>query len=783
MAQVNQPSFTGGELKPSIHGRVEISKYGVGCQVLRNFVIHAGGGVSNRGGFRYLAKAKYDDKNTILVPFQFSQTQTYMLEFGDLYMRVWKDGGLVLNTAKNITDITNASVATFTSAAHGFTVGTWVFIASVVGMTPLNGRFFIVSGVSTNTFTLTDLFGNAVNSSNYPAYVSGGTVSSVYEVATPYAHGDLVSAYEVPGVSAEKIGLDFTQSADVLTICGEGYETRELTRTGHTAWTFSVPTYAPNIAAPTGVSLSGPAASGGTATFNYIVTAIDSETGEESVGSTAATTAVGKIADTWVAADYIDISWTAVSGASKYNVYKDKNGYYGFIGPATGTTFRDDNMEPLADDAPPEARNPFSGAGNYPGAVALHEQRRVFARTANNPDTTYMSQTANYRNMNVSVPAKDSDALTFTIASEQVNAIKYLLSVGDLLAFTGNGEWVFAGANDSALSPSTISAKRQTGRGIAPVKPILIGDTALLVQARGKKVRDLRYTLESDGYNGNDVSILSSHLFKKTRSADKRVRWWTYQQEPDSLVWSCHNDGSFTSLTYQREHEVWGFARHDTDGKVMWFSSVPEGDKDVVYAVVKRTINGVERQLIEILESRDVEEEELEYAFFVDSGVQFEGNTGTVLYGLEHLEGVEVSVLADGNHLPGHTVSGGTLTLPDVYSTIAVGRAYVSDIQPMDIEMELKSGSTRGRGKHIPAVFLQVYASRGMKAGPSFDELSELRGERTDELMGEATRLRTGTFRIGIKSTWKTGAAVCIRHDYPLPCTILSIAPDVEVAS
>lgn len=779
--RATQPSFTGGELKPSLHGRTDIAKYGVSCKVLRNMIIHSSGGISNRGGMRYLVKAKYDDKNTLLVPFQFSTEQNYMLEFGHEYMRVYKDGGLVLNASQNLTSITKAVQAIFSCTAHGLTAGTWVFIANVSGMKQVNGRFFIVDTVPTpDTFTVTDLFGTVLNSSFFDAYTFGGTVSSVYEIATPYDHLDLCSEYEVLGVAQEKIGIDFTQSADVMTISHVNYDTQELSRTGHTSWAFTTVSYSPNISAPTGVSISGPAASGGSSTIRYVVTAVDEETGEESVASAPASTAAGKMA--WTTSDYIDISWSG--SATKYNVYKDMNGFYGFIGPASGTSFRDDNIEPVANDSPPQARNPFSGAGNKAGAITLHDQRRVFARTLNKPDTVFMSQTANYRNMNVSQPAKDSDALTFTIASQQVNAIKYLLSIGDLLAFTGNAEWLLAGQGDTPLSPSTISASKQTSYGIAPVPPLLSGNSALMVQAFGQKIYDLRYSLEADGYNGNEISILSSHLFRKTRNVDKRIIDWCYQKEPDSLVWIACKDGSFASLTYQREHEVWGFARHDTDGEILRFSCIPEGDSNYVYAVVRRTIGGVSRQVIERMETRKVDEDDVVYGFFVDSGITIDGNSSYDIYGLEHLNGATVTILADGSVLPSRIISGGKITLDKVYNTIHIGRSYISDVQPLDIETELRGlGSTKGKAKRIPRVFVHVYSSRGLKAGPDENNLREYKAERTTELLGEPTRLQSRIFEIGIKSEWKTQASVFLRHDVPLPITILSITPDVEFAT
>lgn len=785
MSIANQPSFTGGELKPSLHARVDVAKYGVGCMTLKNFCIHASGGISNRSGMRYIVKAKYDDKNTILVPFQFSTEQNYMLEFGHLYMRVYRNGGLVLNTSKNISGITKASLGVFTCVGHGYSAGTWVFVSSVSGMSQVNGRFYIVKTTPTvDTFTLTDLFGNDLNTINYSAYAYGGVVSSVYEISTPYDHADLASLYEVPTVSQEKIGLVFTQSADVMTITHVGYETRELSRTGHTSWSLNTISFSPLIAAPAGLSMSGSGSSGGTSTIKYIVTAVDSETAEESIGSTEAVTTAGKNPNSWLTSDVIDLTWSAVTGASKYNVYKNVNGFYGFIGPAIGTTFRDDNIDPTSSDAPPESRDPFSGAGNYAGSVALHDQRRVFARTTNKPDTVFMSQTSNYKNMNVSVPAKDTDALQFTIASEQVNAIKYLMSLNDLIAFTGSAEWMLASQSNAPLSPSTVGAVKQSGRGIGPVKPLLIGNTALFVQSRGKKIRDFKYSIEADGYDGNDISILSSHLFKKTRDVDKRIKNWAYQQEPDSLVWIVHNDGSFTSLTYQREHEVWGFSRHETDGKMIDVCSMPEGDKDVIYFIVERIVNGIPRRFIERMDARDPDEDDLEYSFYVDSGIQFEENISDTFYGLEHLSGKTVTVLADGNVLPDVMVdTDGKVILDGVYSTVSIGLPYSSDVQPLEIEVTMRDGSsTKGKAKRIPSVYVHLYNSRGLFAGPDFENLKEVRGERTNELMGDPTRLQSRVMRVDIKSSWKVQSAVCLRHNVPLPCTILSISPDVEFA-
>jgi hypothetical protein len=779
MANVNQPSFTGGELKPSLHARVDLAKYGVSCKTLLNYIIHSAGGVSNRSGDRYITKAKYDDWDAILVPFRYSLEQTYFLEFGDEYMRVYKDGGLVLNSSQAITGVTKANPAVVTCVGHGYAPGDWVFITGIIGTYELNDRFFKISTVPTvDTFTLTDLFDNGIDTTFLTTYGSGGTVASVYEMATPYDWTDIINAYEVIGVSQEQTGMVFTQSANVMTITILGYDIYELTRSAHNSWTITAVTFAPTLAAPTGLATSGPAASGGASTIKYKVTALTTNY-EESLPSSALVDADCKYPGSWVASDYIDLSWSAVSGAARYNVYKDTNGFYGYIGTADSTTFRDDNIDPAVSDSPPEARDPFTGTSSYPGSVTLHNQRRVFARTQDQPDTVFTSQTSNYKNMNVSNPLKDTDALTFTIASEQVNDIKYLLSINDLIGFTGNAEYLL-----DITSPGSISSKKQSGRGIGPVPPLLIGNSALIVQARGKKIRDFNYRYEANGYDGNDISILSSHLLRKTRNVDKRPISWAYQQEPDSIVWIVHNDGSLSSLTYNREHEVWGFARHETDGLYKRVVCIPEGDKDVVYFIVERTVNGVARRLIERMDSREVDENDLDSSFYVDSGIQLTGNARQVVYGLEHLEGKTVQILADGLVLNPMVVSGGKLDLGDVYESLSIGLPYNCDIQPLDIETSTKgSGSTKGRYRRIPKVYIQVYNSLGLYAGPDVNHLTELTQERTDELMGEPTRLQNRTFAIDIFADWKDQAAVYIRHSHPTPITILSITPDVELAT
>ncbi|TAJ97348.1 MAG: hypothetical protein EPO41_02775, partial [Reyranella sp.] len=387
------PSFAAGELSPALHGRVDLAKYQVGLATCLNWFIHPFGGASTRAGTAFVGTVLDATRRSRLVPFAFNTEQTYVLEFGDQKMRVVKEGGYVLEGAVTIAGISlaNPGVVT-TSGAHGYSTGDRVFLDGIAGITALNRRTVTVTALGASTLSI------GIDTSGYGAWTSGGTVARLYTLATPYVEADLPR-------------LKFVQSADTMTLTHPSYAPRNLTRTGHAAWSLTAITYAPTQQPPTALASSS-AGSG----FDYVVTAVSEETGEESVASASvsATTQTSKI------------TWTDAAGANSYNVYKGKNGVYGFIGRAgDGTTgFTDTTVAPDTSDTPPEDKNPFDATDKYPGCSTYHEGRQWYARTNQKPQTLYSSASAAFNNMNTSSPSKDSDAITRTIASREVNEIR-----------------------------------------------------------------------------------------------------------------------------------------------------------------------------------------------------------------------------------------------------------------------------------------------------------------------------------------------------------------------
>jgi hypothetical protein len=220
-------SFTAGEISPRLEGRIGIEKYREGLAEMVNMVVMPHGGVTRRPGTEFLGEVKDSSVKNRLIPFQFKTSDTYILEFGDQTMRVYRNGLQILNgTAKTITGITQADPGVVTSASHGFSNGDEVYVSGIVGMTELNGRNYLVANATTNTFTLQDLFGNDIDTTGFTAYASAGEAEEIYEIATPYAEADLFA-------------LNYVQSADTMYIVHPSYDIRVLTRAANNNWSFA----------------------------------------------------------------------------------------------------------------------------------------------------------------------------------------------------------------------------------------------------------------------------------------------------------------------------------------------------------------------------------------------------------------------------------------------------------------------------------------------------------------------------------------------------------------
>jgi hypothetical protein len=346
-----QNSLNGGELSPSLLGRTDLAKYGSACSTARNFFANYRGGVSSRAGLAYVGTCKQQYPVPPRdIPFQFSLNQGYVLEFGDHYMRIKSNGAYVTEAAKTVTSVNTSGL--FTLSSHGYSVGDWLYDS---GNTGFSGLTWIVHTATTNTFTVTDLFGNVITSA---VASTGGTVARLYTVVAPYAAVDLPY-------------LKYTQSADVMTLCcvntstSTEYPPYSLVRSGNTNWAFTAETFTANILPPTGASVTAQSSGVATTWYSYVVTAVNANTGEESVACLPVSVQNNDIA---LSLGSNTVSWQTVAGATSYNVYAATPSYnatvpvsslFGYVGTALGPSYTDTNITADFTRVPPVHNDPF----------------------------------------------------------------------------------------------------------------------------------------------------------------------------------------------------------------------------------------------------------------------------------------------------------------------------------------------------------------------------------------------------------------------------------------
>ena len=470
----------------------------------------------------------------------------------------------------------------------------------------------------------------------------------------------------------------------------------------------------------------------------------------------------------------VQISWTAVADAEYYTVYKDPSDgseLYGYIGETNTLLFVDYNIAPYSSLAPPNESTPISTAGDYVGCVGYYQQRKLFANTDNLPQTFWTSQTGIFNSLRSSRPVRDDDGIVFSINSRQVNEIRHIVSMEDLILLTSGAEYRVTEGQDFVLTPSTVGARPQSYTGSSKVRPAVINESVVFVQDKSNKVRDLNYSIDSARYTGNDLSIMAEHLFLNRTIVDM-----DYAKDPYGILWCVMSDGALLGLTYQREHEVWAWHKHETEGFFESVAVIAEGDRDATYFVVRRNINGNDVRYVERLEPRYLDS--AESPFFVDSGLTYEGAATDTISGLDHLEGEELAVLADGNVVKGLTVSGGSITLPRAASVVHAGLGYTCDIYTLPLDSNEQP--TQMRKRNVAEVAINVQESRGGFVGPDFDNLIEIK-PRFDSDGYDPIALKTFEERVNIQPDWNDNGQIAIRQSDPLPLSILTVTPEFDV--
>ena len=822
------PSFTAGEMSNSMQGRTDFAKYFSAASRIENFVVLPHGPITRRPGTYFVSEVKTSSAKTRLIPFTFSTTQTYILEFGNQYIRFYKDDGQI---------------------------------------------------------------------------TSGG---SAYEISTPYT-------------TAQLFNLKFAQSADVMYICNENHSVRKLSRTGHTSWTLTEVEFndGPYLDSNTTSTTMTPSGTSGNITITASASAFVS-------------TDVNRL-----------ISFN--SGYAKITAFNSATS----VAATTQKDFADTS-------AKTEWKlGAFSTTTGHPSCVSFFEQRLVFSATSQQPQTMFFSKSGDYENMEGGTD--DDDAMVYTIASNQVNAIQAMKATRTLIVMTTGGEYaVSSGAAQDAITPTNINIRKQSNYGSAGVDALSIGNATIFLQRAKRKIRELAYNFDTDGYTAPDLTILADHI------SESGLIDMSYQQEPYSIVWAVRADGQMAGLTYNRLENVVAWHRHIFGGKsdtgktvkqqkisftanattvsttnntitltshglstgdqvyyyaasnvigglsnskvyyvisvdantiklatstsnasagtAISLTSAPgsntaqfiyqgvninnnilfisshgfktgnhvfydnsgtaisglavntkyfvekiddnqiqlysdelranvvdltsahsseqtdkilthakvetvacidgDGDEDQVWVIIERYINGATKRYVEYFTPFEFNQD-LTAFHYLDSGLTYTGGETSTLTGLNHLEGQVVDIIGEGSVQNSKTVSSNSVSLDTAIEEATVGLLYSSDLQTMRLD-EGYTETTQTKTKRVYDLSVRFMDTVGASVGPSSDNLTSIDFRDSGASMDLPVPLFTGDKAIEFDAGHGTEGLIYVKQPQALPMTILGIYPRLE---
>jgi len=512
----------------------------------------------------------------------------------------------------------------------------------------------------------------------------------------------------------------------------------------------------------------------------YVVAAIGPD-GGESAASDPVT--VSNILETFGARN--TLTWSAVPDVLGYRVYRKLAGQFGLIGridPVAYTaaqaalgvapptvTFTDFNDQPPdLGESPPIFDTEIGAAGGYPAAGCYFETRRFFAGTDNHRQRSYGTVSDTESQISYHIPVKETDRLQFDIAAREQNEIRHLVPMAQLLALTNGAEFRISPINSDALAPGSVAARAQTYIGASFVRPQVVNNSLLFVAARGGHVFEFGFSNEAGSFRSGDVSLRASHLFDRFDIVDS-----AFGRAPFPIAWYVSTSGQILGITYVPEEGIGGWHVHETDGVFESVCVVSEGLEDILYAVVRRVINGQTKRFVERMDpmTRGVTMAE---QFFVDCGVKTSTPGATIA--LPHLEGKTVVALVDGKVQSSKVVTGGVIPAsPAVVGSASAGLPYTATLRPMPAAYNIDDFG-RSRNKNPAYAYVEVVESCAFTVGNGNPDQAPLPTVDLTKSDMQTKRIRTPI----PEGATDDGTVEIIQSD-PLPITIVGLGIDTAL--
>lgn len=874
-----QRAFNGGEVSPSMFARIDDGKYQTGMALCKNFLIEPQGPIVMRPGFKYVNHTKHAGKKARLIPFNFSISQTMVLELGERYVRFHTQGQTVLGNngqpyeietpyiEADLFDIHYVQSADVMTLVHPnyppkelrrYGATDWRLVdikfgSSLPAPTGLSATQTINKNVTNptdykRTYAVTALLADGTEESvrsspvtidcnpygdgSYNTIrwnaVAGAGLYRVYRdqggvwayvgqtdttqiidenitpdasITPPHYDDAFYSSKGITSVRVNNGGSGYVPAkyiTDFVNVCeydwGDGYKQQStgfpvnIQSKANLTWEIEDPNGHGSgadirlITGETYAATGGPASGGRTACVTGI------EIRSRGIGYDNPKLVIKCHNRHWQLATLYRFPLTTSHDVPKI-VVTDSTGYGADLVPVIengrvvsvtirsgGQNYSSPNLSVVSSTGGGASLSANVGqAPDYPGAVSYFEQRRWFGGTQNRPNNLWATRPGTEADMSFSLPSQSDDRIAVRVAAREANRILHIVPLAQLMLMTGAAEWRVSPLNSDAITPESMSVRPQSYVGASNVQPLVVGSSMIYGAGRGGHLRELGYNYEAGGYISGDVCLRAPHLFDNLTIVDL-----AYSKAPSSVVWAVSSSGKMVAMAYVPEQQVGGFSTIETKGSIESACVVAEGDEDIVYVEVMRTVNGQAVRFVERMNERQYTD--LKECVYVDCAGTYRGEAKKEITGLTWLEGETVSILADGAVEPQQVVKDGKITLTYPAEIVHVGLPFIADMKTLPAAMALQDGSYgSGHKKNVREVFFRVVNSSGTQAGPSFDKLSEY-PSRSTEFAGNVPDPITDEIGFQIQPQWSQSGQVCVRQKYPLPLRIVSMTTVLELS-
>jgi hypothetical protein len=814
-------SFNAGELSPYLESRTNLEKYRNGCRILENFLLTPYGPANRRAGLEYRGAAKLPSKRCRILGFNFTNLDRIVVELGEGYMRFWKEGDLIkvdgVPVEATAVDWQGNVISPAPAAQHPYTESQlrevrFVQVNNVVFFAHPDHPPYRLSRFSDTNWQMGE-----VPWAWSPTLDQNVTTTTITPSATS---GNITLTASVPLFKPTHVGsfwqLDHATDKGILNVSIDGNKT---SASFSVLGKWQIQTFGRWTA---DIQLQSSSDSGATwETRRTYVSRADYNvvsTGEESQETLLRFVITGWATTSSDTTPRIQLS--AIEPVLKGIVRITE-----LTGAETGGKYLTATATVLKNLGSTTATSmwyegAFSNEQGYPNAVGLHESRLIFGGTDKAPNTIWGSVSSDFQNFRKG--AFDSDSYSFTLASTTGGRINWLVSKSALLIGTSLDEWSLSASDPSRpLTATNVRAQNQSSYGSTSLPALVVNDTILYIQRMARKIRELIYTWSSESWISNDITALAEHT---TRT---RIQEVAYQRVPDAVYWFVTGDGQLVSMTYEREQQVVGFARHNTDGVFESVATINGVDSDdEVWSVVRRTINSQVVRYIERFKTGQrtaLDTADKPAWFYLDAAVQkfpvtsggitIQSNDGqtittsvppvstTEITGLDHLEGKEVSIWAGvyneddqeitfGIVVPEldpvtnkpMAVTGGKITTQTEVCAWVVGLPYTSLLCPQRVDQQLADGTSQGRRMRIPRLNVKLYQSFGGEYSSDQQTWFPMVARKVQDFMDDSPPVLNEWTRLYLSSNWADGVDIYIRQTLPVPLTIAAMVPVWEAS-